>query len=192
MPRLRDTALQFCLSFPTFEQWNYKKKIRCMPHRHSLPSALLLFVIALQTVLAFPQQLTVQNETAKPVVLSRADIESLPRLNITSGSGANAASFEGVSLKAVLEKAGVPFGESLKGKRMALCLLVEAADGYRAVFALAEIDPAFTDKRFILAFLKDGKPLNNNEGPYRIVIPDEKRMARWVRQVTTLKVLDVQ
>ena len=38
--------------------------------------------------------------------------------------------FEGVTLKSVLEKAGVRFGESLRGKRMASCLLVEAADGY--------------------------------------------------------------
>jgi hypothetical protein len=68
-------------------------------------------------------------------------------------------------------------------------LLVEAADGYRVLFALPEIDPAFTDKRVVLAFLKDGKPLDAKEGPYRIVVPDEKRMARWVRQVTTLKIV---
>jgi hypothetical protein len=80
----------------------------------------------------------------------------------------------------------------MKGKRMASCLLVEAADGYRVVIALPEIDPAFTDKQVVLAFLKDGKPLDAKEGPYRIVIPDEKRMARWVRQVTTLKIVDVQ
>jgi hypothetical protein len=60
------------------------------------------------------------------------------------------------------------------------------------VIALPEIDPAFTDKQFVLAFLKDGKPLDDKEGPYRIVIPDEKRMARWVRQVTKLKIVDVQ
>jgi hypothetical protein len=54
---------------------------------------------------------------------------------------------------------------------------VEAADGYRVVIALPELDPAFTDKQILLAFLKDGKPLNDKEGPYRIVIPDEKRMA---------------
>jgi hypothetical protein len=44
----------------------------------------------------------------------------------------------------------------------------------------------------VLVFLKDGKRLDDKEGPYRIVIPDEKRMARWVRQVTTLKIVDVQ
>lgn len=75
---------------------------------------------------------------------------------------------------------------------MASCLLVEAADGYRVVISLPELDPAFTDKQIILAFLKDGKTLDDKEGPYRIVIPDEKRMARWVRQVTTLKIVDVQ
>ena len=69
---------------------------------------------------------------------------------------------------------------------------MDAADGYRVVIALPELDPAFTDKQFVLAFLKDGKVLDEKEGPYRIVIPEEKRMARWVRQVTTLKIVDVQ
>jgi len=36
---------------------------------------------------------------------------------------------------------------------------VEAADGYSAVIALPEIDPDFTDKQIVLAFLQDGKPL---------------------------------
>jgi hypothetical protein len=66
----------------------------------------------------------------------------------------------------------------LSGKRLASCLLVEAADGYRVVIALPEIDPAFTNKQILLAFLRDGKPLDQKEEPYRIVIPDEKRMAR--------------
>jgi hypothetical protein len=80
----------------------------------------------------------------------------------------------------------------MKGKRMASCLLVEAADGYNVVLALPELDPAFTDKQVVLAFLKNGKPLDDKEGPYRIVIPDEKRMARWVRQVTALKIVEVK
>lgn len=58
--------------------------------------------------------------------------------------------------------------------------------------ALPELDPAFTDKQVVLAFLKNGKPLDDKEGPYRIVIPDEKRMARWVRQVTALKIVEVK
>jgi hypothetical protein len=90
-----------------------------------------------------------------------------------------------------LEKAGVGFGESLKGKQLASCLMTQAADGYRVVVALPELDPAFTDKKVLLVFLRNGKPLDEKEGPYRVVIPDEKRMARWVRQVTNLTIVEV-
>ena len=137
------------------------------------------------------QQLTIQTETGKQTVLSRADLESLPRTKVTTHSAEASSTFEGVTLKDLLEKAGVEFGQSLKGKRLASCLLVGAADGYRVVIALPEMDPAFTDKQIVLAFLRDGKPLDQREGPYRVVIPDEKRMARWVRQVATLKIVEV-
>ena len=66
---------------------------------------------------------------------------------------------------------------------MALYLLVEAADGYRVVFALPELDPAFTERVVLLADHRDGQPLTPAEGPLRLVVPDEKRQARWVRQV---------
>ena len=161
-----------------------------MGNRLFFPAVLL--IVMLQAALVRSQQLTVQNETGKQTLLARADVEALPHIKVTSSASGASATFEGVLLKAVLERAGVGFGETLKGKRMASCLLVEAADGYRVVIALAEIDPAFADKQIVLAFLKDGKPMDDKEGPYRIVIPDEKRMARWVRQVTTLKIVDVQ
>ncbi|HST09994.1 MAG TPA: hypothetical protein VLL05_06440 [Terriglobales bacterium] len=69
---------------------------------------------------------------------------------------------------------------------------MEASDGYRVVIALPELDPAFDDKEVLLAFVRNGKALDDKEGPYRLVIPSEKRMARWVRQVTSLKIVDVQ
>ncbi|HWY57236.1 MAG TPA: molybdopterin-dependent oxidoreductase [Terriglobales bacterium] len=161
-----------------------------MKHRRLFPTALLALLVL--PALAQCQQLTVQPEPGKQVVLARADIETLQHIKVTTSASGTSATFEGVALGAVLEKAGVGFGQTMKGKRLAPCLLVEAADGYRVVIALPELDPAFTDKQIILALSKDGKPLDEKEGPYRIVIPDERRMARWVRQVTTLKVVDVQ
>jgi hypothetical protein len=71
---------------------------------------------------------------------------------------------------------------------MSLYVLVEAADGYRAVFALPELDAGFTDRKIYLATMRDGKPLSEKEGPFRIVVPDDKRPARWVRQVTALRI----
>jgi hypothetical protein len=152
----------------------------------------VLIALMMQAVLCASQQLTIQTETGKQTLLARADIEALPHVKVTTGASGVSVTFDGVPLKAVLERAGVGFGETLRGKRLASCLLVEAADGYRVVIALPEIDAAFTDKQIVLAFLKDGKPLDDKEGPYRIVMPDEKRMARWVKQVTALKIVNVQ
>jgi len=152
----------------------------------------LIVLLLLGAPLGQCQQLTIQTEGGKQTVLARSEIESLPHVKVATHGSENSATFEGVSLKTVLEKGGVELGHSMRGKRLASCLLVEAADGYSAVIALPEIDPDFTDRQIVLAFLQDGKPLDAKAGPYRIVIPDEKRMARWVRQVTTLKIVDVQ
>src|SRR5882762_1831877 len=43
----------------------------------------------------------------------------------------------------------------------------------------------------LLVDKREGKPLGDKEGPFRIVILDEKRMARWVRQVKMLKIAEV-
>jgi hypothetical protein len=156
----------------------------------SLATASLLLFFA---VSATCQQVRVQLEDGKSVALNRADVEALPHLKVTvPGKEAAPELYEGVTVKSVLGKAGVTFGDTLKGKRLANCLLVEAADGYKVVFALPELDPAFADRQIVLAFLRDGKPLDDKEGPYRIVIPDEKRMARWVRQVTSFKIASAQ
>jgi hypothetical protein len=152
----------------------------------------MFLALTLRAGIASCQQLTIRAEDGKQTVLARADIEALPHVKVTTAASGTSITFEGVSLKAGLERGGVGFGQTMKGKRLASCLLVEAGDGYRVVIALPELDEAFTDKQFVLAFLKDGKPLDDKEGPYRIVIPDEKRMARWVRQVTVLKIADVQ
>ena len=113
----------------------------------------------------------------------------LPRQTVSAKDHyGKTAIFEGVALVEVLRLAGVEFGEKLRGKSLALFLVVDAADGYRAVFALPELDPAFTDQIIILADRRDGKALSEAEGPWRIVVPNEKRQARWVRQIVTLTV----
>jgi hypothetical protein len=152
----------------------------------------LFLVLVFGSAVGQCQQLMVQTESGKKV-LSRDELDALPHVTVAALEHSSVpVSFEGVLLRSVLEKAGLTFGESIRGKRLATCLLVEAADGYRVVVALPELDPAFTDKQIVLAFSRDGKPLDEKEGPYRIVIPDEKRMARWVRQVTTLKIVNLQ
>jgi DMSO/TMAO reductase YedYZ molybdopterin-dependent catalytic subunit len=112
------------------------------------------------------------------------DLAALPRREVRARDrDGTEATFAGVALIELLRLAGVPVGEKLRGSNMALYLLVEAADGYRVVFALPELDPAFRERVVLLADHRDGQPLSTAEGPLRLVVPDEKRHARWVRQV---------
>jgi hypothetical protein len=161
-----------------------------MQKRIFFPAVLCILSLNIGSIQA--QQLTIQTDSDNKVTMGRAEIEALPITKVVIGNSGETQTFEGVVLRIILDKAGVQLADSLKGKRLASCLLVGAADDYHVIFALPELDSAFTDKQIILAFLKNGKPLDEKEGPYRIVIPDEKRMARWVKQVTTLKIVNVQ
>jgi DMSO/TMAO reductase YedYZ molybdopterin-dependent catalytic subunit len=125
-----------------------------------------------------------------PLKLTPDLLHRLPRKQVSTPATEHggAASFEGVRLRDVLSEAKVPVGHDIRGPYLSWVGTVDAADGYRAVFALAELDPAFTDRLVLLADTRDGKPLPANEAPLRLVVPDEKRPARWVRQVTHITV----
>jgi DMSO/TMAO reductase YedYZ molybdopterin-dependent catalytic subunit len=121
-----------------------------------------------------------------------ADLAALPQVEVkTVEKDGKAVTFKGVSLASILQGSGTPFGEQLRGAALSLAVLVKAADGYQAIFALAELDPAMTDKQVLLAEQADGQPLPPEVGPLRLIVPDEKRHARWVRRVISLEVIRV-
>ena len=134
--------------------------------------------------------LSVTGEVDKPLQLSGSDVRKLPRRTLRAKNhDGKECDYEGVELREILTRAGVKFGKELKGRLLALVVLVEAADNYQAVFALPELDSLFTDRVILLADSCDGKPLPTANGPLQIIVPDEKRHARWVRQVKSLTVL---
>jgi DMSO/TMAO reductase YedYZ molybdopterin-dependent catalytic subunit len=137
--------------------------------------------------------LSVGGDVEKPLQLTLADLSKMPHRSIkTKSHDGKDITYEGVELHEVLSRAGVKFGEQMRGKAVANYVLIQAADKYEAVFALAELDPAFTDRLILLADSADGKPLPESNGPLQIVVPDEKRHARWVRQVVTIAVKSPQ
>jgi DMSO/TMAO reductase YedYZ molybdopterin-dependent catalytic subunit len=101
-------------------------------------------------------------------------------------SGATAA-YSGVSLAEILRPGEIKFGKDLKGPLLTY-VLIQAADGYRVLFSVAEVDPSMSANVVLVANRKNDKPLDAKEGPYRLVVPGDKRFARWVRQVTRISV----
>ncbi len=100
--------------------------------------------------------LKVNGEVAHPLNLTVDDWKTLPRRFVRAKDhDGKESEYEGVELGEILKLAGVKFGEALRGRDLAL-FLVEAADRYRAVFALPELDHAFTDRVLLLADRRDG------------------------------------
>jgi hypothetical protein len=146
--------------------------------------SLLLAAALCQT----PPALTVQGVDGKSITLSMADLSKLPQQTVKTTDHGTPATFEGVLLSDVLAKVATPTGEKFHSTAASYYLLVEGADGYRAVYAWAELDRSFTDRNMYLVTKRDGKPLPEKAGPLQLVAPGEKRGARWVRQVRSLTI----
>jgi DMSO/TMAO reductase YedYZ molybdopterin-dependent catalytic subunit len=136
-------------------------------------------------------QLKIGGAVSTPVTLTGGDLKNMPRktLRVFNPHDKKNEVYEGVLLEDLLRKAGAPLGEKLRGPSMALYVLVEAGDGYRVVFALAELDSGFLDSQVIVADTMDGAPLGENQGPFKLVAPHEKRPARWIRMLKSITVL---
>jgi DMSO/TMAO reductase YedYZ molybdopterin-dependent catalytic subunit len=135
--------------------------------------------------------LRIGGNVTTPLSLSLSDLKNMPRqtLKVVNPHSKKTETYQGVPLQELLRRAGVPQGEQLRGKAMTTYILATAADNYRVVFSLAELDPAFVDSDVIVADTLDGAPLGPNEGPLKLVAPHDKRPARWIRMVKSLTVL---
>lgn len=132
-----------------------------------------------------------QPASASPfsIPIDAATLTTLPREPVTATAHEKTLQCEGVSLVALLGKAGALPSEPLRGAGLANYVLITARDGYRAVYSLAELEPTLGNHKVLLVDRCDGKPLDDEDGPLRLIAPQESRPARWVRQVQSITVV---
>ncbi len=128
---------------------------------------------------------------ASPVAvpLDAATLAALPRESVTATAHERKLQCEGIPLLALLRTSDAMPAEPLRGPQLARYVLVDARDGYRAVYALAELDPTLGNRKVFLVDRCDGRSLAGDEGPLRLIAPEESRAARWVRQVESVTVV---
>lgn len=170
-----------------------------MPHRRSAAIASLLLSLVFCAGIAAAQtapsgtasSLTIGGDVATPLTISVADLEKMPQTTLTVVNPHNhkPEKYQGVPLDTLLQHCGVPHGEAIRGKWMTAYLVVTAADGYRVVYSLAELDPGFLDSNVLVADQMNGAPLGPREGPLKLVAPRDKRPARWVRMLKSITVV---
>ena len=151
--------------------------------------AVSLLLSALAAAQAQPS-IHISGSGAQTIDVSANDLAHMPRVtvDVKDAHMGEQEHFEGVLVSDLLAKAGVALGEKLRGKGLATYVVAHASDGYAAVYSIAELDPAMTDNRILVADTMNGKALGQKDGPFRIVAPADKRMARWVRMLTALEV----
>lgn len=127
---------------------------------------------------------------ATPLQVDAALLATFPPATVEADDHGTRGTWTGVKLLALLERAGAPVGEQLRGANLSKYVLVTAADGYRVTFSLGELDGTFGKSGAILAWQRDGADLPAKEAPFRVIVPGDGRPGRWIRQVVRVELFD--
>jgi hypothetical protein len=154
-----------------------------------MKSYIIVIAFALAALAAGAQTVDVSYEQKKVSV----KVAEMPHSDVSAKAHDGAThTFACVPIKDVLATVAAPSGEKLRGAATALAVIAGAKDGYRAAFSLAELDESVGGEAAFVCDKQDGKPLAETDGPLRLVVPSDKRPARWVRMLTTLEVVPVK
>jgi DMSO/TMAO reductase YedYZ molybdopterin-dependent catalytic subunit len=147
-------------------------------------------VLLAQTPPATAARLEITGAVPTPLALSAAALKALPRTTVRVGgqNGQAPQLYEGVALAELLRRAGVPQGPDLGGSWMAAYAVATAADGYRVVFSLAELNEGIGAAEALVADTLDGAPLGTSQGPLRLIVPSDRRAVRWVRSLQSITI----
>jgi hypothetical protein len=128
---------------------------------------------------------------AKTEEWTGTSLAALPHVTITVHNEHAKAdqTYSGVPLTALLTRLGLP--EKPHGKDFRMYLVAEGSDGYQVVYSVGEVTPNVHDGTTLVADTLDGKPLKEN-GIFQLVTTGEKRPARWVRNLVSIRVLPAQ
>ena len=137
-----------------------------------------------------PATLSITGDIPSPVKLTAEDLAAMPRETVTYHEEKGAVvRYEGVPVRELLARTGAPLGKDMRGKALASYILAKARDGYQVVFGLGEFDAALGNESILVADKRDGKPLEGDLGPLRLVCTNDKAGARSVRMLETLEVV---
>jgi hypothetical protein len=166
---------------------------------------LVIFVLAIGTTLAMSAEAekSVHIDGAvstpsdwTPTHLKEQFAAELKQIHYTSRGQEHTSTC--VALLSVLRSAGVQTDLKMdptadpKTKNIPLHLnvIVRGNDGYTVAFSLAELLPQFANEQVWLALDVDGNALDDRSAPAKLIVPDDKIPARWVRSIATISVLD--
>ncbi len=121
--------------------------------------------------------------------LSVAALKAMPHetVTVTNGHTHRQETYSGVPLDALLVKVGAPEPGAIHGKVMSEYVVATGSDNYHAVLSLGEIESGFHPGKVLVADTLDGKPLDTEQGPLKLVVEEDRMPARSVRNLVKLE-----
>jgi hypothetical protein len=138
-------------------------------------------------------QLTIKTYDGKTLNFSPEQFAALPHKTVAvfNAHSKKNEGYSGVLLSDLLAQAGVPLGESVRGKLFMIGIVAQGMDHYSVLYSLAEVDPSIHTGDVIVADTLDGQKLTQ-DGAFKMVSSEERRPARWVRNLTSISVVKVE
>ena len=142
---------------------------------------------------------TVSGAVADPAIITPETLSQLISQQQTetatylSGSGPVTDTYTGVSLWNLIQDAGLLTDPSIKNDLLNYVVVATGSDGYRALFSLGEINPAFGNQQDLVAYSDEKGQLgpDGKDGAMRVVVPGDVAGGRYVSNLTSLQVIDV-
>ncbi len=122
-------------------------------------------------------------------VLTGDALKAMPHQTVTVENGHTHAmeTYSGVPLVTLLQTVGAPVGTDVHGKALSEYVVATGSDGYQAVLALAEAEPDFHPGQILVADELGGKALDVTQGPFKLVVSQDKRPARSIHSLVKLE-----
>jgi len=95
-----------------------------------------------------------------------------------------------IPLWTLLQAAGPRVNPQIKHHLLQFLVAVRGQDGYTADFTLGELSPDFGGRAVWVALDEDGRRLTGDGGPAQLLVPEDKKPARWVHAVRAIIVSD--
>ena len=141
---------------------------------------------AMQRMMAHPGAVVVSMGSQEQMWTAES-LRALPPVSVTVYDKHSKAQemFTGVPVSVLLQRVGFPLQQH--GKDFRLFMVATGADGYEVVFSGGELTPDVHDGTVLVAYAMQGKALGK-DGPLQVVVTGDKRPARWVRNLASLRV----
>lgn len=96
----------------------------------------------------------------------------------------------GIPLYSLIQEAAPRTGKAPKHYDLSFLVILEARDGYRVYFSLAELTPQCGNAQAWLVWEVGGKPLSEKEAPFRLAVLSDQGHDRYIYAIAAMTLVD--